>query len=77
MIDWITCPTCNGSGQTMEKTMKDGVWTVNTPPCPDCVDGLIPSPELVERVAKVLVDNPITKTRSPQTVALEVLRVTR
>lgn len=43
---WVTCPTCNG---------EVGHWDASIPAfvvCPDCVDGLIPSPELVERVRR-------------------------
>ena len=47
--DWVSCPTCNGSGQITVEFMVDSSGYMV---CPDCVGGLQPSPELVERVAQ-------------------------
>lgn len=52
--DWITCPTCNGSGTYIEEYEQGYETPLRvTKPCPDCVDGLQPSPELIERFRKV------------------------
>lgn len=48
MTDWIQCSTCNGEGVV---TYADTAYSYPKP-CPDCVGGLQPSAELVERVAR-------------------------
>lgn len=52
MTDWITCPTCDGEGELWPygEDSRPG----DSIPCPDCVDGLIPSPELVESRIEVV-----------------------
>lgn len=48
--DWITCPTCNGRGDLPKRTAHGRIIRDAAPDrCPDCVGGLVPSPELVER----------------------------
>ena len=49
--DWVTCPTCNGDGTYVEEYEQGYETPLRvTKPCPYCVDGLVPSPELVERI---------------------------
>lgn len=51
--DWITCPTCNGRGDLPKRTAHGRIIRDAAPDrCPDCVGGLVPSPELVERTAR-------------------------
>ena len=53
---WETCPTCNGSG--LEANHGQG-FTCDGACCPTCANehGMIPGPELVERVATILADH--------------------
>ena len=53
--DWVSCPTCNGSGVRRNHNRPD---EDDYEPCPDCVGGLVPSPELIKRVGDTEVQNP-------------------
>ena len=48
--DWVSCPTCEGDGVVM----PTNEFEPDEQPCPGCVGGLVPSAELVERVAERL-----------------------
>jgi hypothetical protein len=56
MSDTIACPTCGGSGDFVEIRYSH----FGDPPereisrCPDCIRGRQPTPEVLERMAKVL-----------------------
>lgn len=56
---WETCPTCEGSGQltlvSPGPRPEDAREVARS--CPDCVDGMVPGPQLVERAAQPLADN--------------------
>lgn len=51
--DWIPCPTCGGSGRWSGKVESGESGLVR---CPDCVDGMIPSPESVRIAHDLLLD---------------------
>lgn len=60
--DWTTCPTCQtcescGSSPCQRKCCPDCSHYGNAQRCPDCVDGMVPSPELVERSRLPVLDS--------------------
>lgn len=54
--DWVSCPTCGGAGRLVDRNRTGDLDYYDTDPCPDCVGGLVPSAELIERVVQVLID---------------------
>lgn len=52
---WEPCPTCRGSGwREWPLNVATNANDFAGESCPDCVDGSVPGPELVERVAQAL-----------------------
>lgn len=47
---WETCPTCEGKGGYNVQSTRGPIET-DYLVCPDCVDGMVPGPQLVERCA--------------------------
>lgn len=50
VADWQTCPTCNGEGLLRAASIPHDPVSV----CPDCVDGMTPSPERLRRAVEWL-----------------------
>lgn len=49
---WETCPTCEGKGGYNVQSTRGPIET-DYLVCPDCVDGMVPGPQLVERLKVV------------------------